>query len=136
MAIGLNTGVYDTTKITPPPAPNYSLSAFDGATPTMVLDTAGTWDGHQVEGVLFEHSEGLSTYHPLSSVTLSDGLLGSASTEIRSALADGTVFYLITTDRYGIPFTVGGGDAVQTPLSGQNIVVGPNRRRLYHLGYI
>lgn len=102
----------------------------------MVLDTAGTWDGHQVEGVLFEHSEGLSTYHPLSAVTLADGLLGSASTEIRSALEDGTVFYLITTDRYGIPFTVSGGDAVQTPLSGQNIVVGPNRRRLYHLGYI
>ena len=135
MATGLNTGVYDTTKITPPPAPNYSLSAFDGSDPIMVLDTAGTWDGHQVEGVLFDHSAGISVYHDLSAVTLADGLLGSASTEIRTALAEGTVFYLVTTDKYGIPFTVGG-DTIQTPLSGQNNVVGPNRRRLYHLGYI
>ena len=139
MATGLNTGVYDMTKITPPPSPagltSYSLSAFSGSDAIMVLDQAGTWDGSQVLGVLFDHSAGLSVYHDLSALTLADGLLGSTDTEIRLALAKDQIFYLITTDNYGIPFTVGG-STIQTPLSGQNIAVGPNRRRKYHLGYI
>lgn len=132
MATGLNNGVYDTTQITPPPAPNYSLSAFNGSDAIMVLDQAGTWDGSQVVGVLFDNA---TTYHTLSSLTLADGLLGSTDTEIRLALPKDQVFYLVTTDNYGIPFTVGG-STIQTPASGQNIAVGPNRRRKYHLGYI
>lgn len=133
MATGLNNGVYDTTQITPPPAPNYSLSAFNGNDAIMVLDQAGTWDGSQVVGVLFDNA---TTYHDLSSVTLADGLLGSTDTEIRLALPGGSLFYLVTTDNYGIPFTVVNSSAIQNVLSGQNIVVGPNRRRKYHLGYI
>jgi len=133
MATGLNNGVYDTTQITPPPAPNYSLSAFNGNDAIMVLDQAGTWDGSQVVGVLFDNA---TTYHDLSSVTLSDGLLGSTDTEIRLALPGGSLFYLVTTDNYGVPFTVVNSSAIQNVLSGQNIVVGPNRRRKYHLGYI
>jgi len=99
----------------------------------MVLDQAGTWDGSQVVGVLFDNA---TTYHDLSSVTLSDGLLGSTDTEIRLALPGGSLFYLVTTDNYGVPFTVVNSSAIQNVLSGQNIVVGPNRRRKYHLGYI
>ena len=132
MATGLNNGVYDTTQITPPPAPNYSLSAFNGSDAIMVLDQAGTWDGSQVVGVLFDNA---TTYHTLSSLTLADGLIGSTDTELRLALPKDQVFYLVTTDNYGIPFTVGG-STIQTPASGQNIAVGPNRRRKYHLGYI
>jgi len=132
MATGLNNGVYDTTQITPPPAPNYSLSAFNGSDAIMVLDQAGTWDGSQVVGVLFDNA---TTYHTLSSLTLADGLIGSTDTELRLALPKDQVFYLITTDNYGIPFTVGG-STIQTPLSGKDIAVGPNRRRKYHLGYI
>lgn len=133
MATGLNNGVYDTTQITPPPAPNYSLSAFNGTDPIMGLHEAGTWDGHQVVGVLFDNA---TTYYSLSTITISDGLLGSDDTVVSTALPGGSTIYLITTDNYGIPFTVTNGNATHDALSGQNIAVGPNRRRKYHLGYI
>ena len=134
MATGLTNGVYDTSQITPPPAPtSYSLSAFNGSDAIMVLDQAGDWDGHQVLGVLFNDA---TAYHTLSSVTIADGLLGSTDTEIRLALPGGSVFYLVTIDNYGILFTIVGTNAVQTPLSGADIAVGPNRRRKYHLGYL
>lgn len=147
MAIGLENGVYDTSKITPPPAPNYSttataLSTYSDASPlsgttvsidTVILDTAGTWDGQQVVGVCWETP---TTYHELSTIALDDGLLGGTDTDLQLRLPGGHLFYLVTTENYGIPFTVVNSSALQTPLSGQNIVVGPNRRRKYHLGYI
>ena len=62
MATGLTNGVYDTSQITPPPAPtSYSLSAFNGSDAIMVLDQAGDWDGHQDLGVLFGTMQQLTT---------------------------------------------------------------------------
>ena len=141
MAIGLNNGVYDSTKFTPPPSPNYSLSAvslstYSTASPlsgttvdvyTLVLDTAGTANGLDVVGVLFNTP---TTIHELSALTLTspDG----TDTEIRCRLPVGDVIYTVGKDGFGVSYTTPSG----TPaLSGTNIAVGSNYRRLRLLGY-
>lgn len=142
MATAYNNGVYDNSKFTPPPGPdNYSLSAtqlstYSAASPlsgttvdvfTVVLDTAGTSNGDNVVGVLFDT---LTTLHELSALTLTspDG----TDTEIRCRLPAGAVIYTTTKDGYNVKYTIPSG----TPsLSGLGLAVGANFRRLRLLGY-
>lgn len=126
MATGLNNGVYDITNFAPPPAPDYySLSA---ASNVVVLDTAGTSNGENVVGVLFDTP---STTYTLSAVTLTspDG----TDTEIRCKLPGGTVIYTVTQSGFTVKYTLA--ETTTAPgLSGSNLAVGPNFRRLRLLG--
>ena len=130
MATGLNNGVYKSSNITPPPGPNYSLSAYNGADPIVSLDTAGTANGNNVVGVLFDNA---STYYTLSAVTLTspDG----DDTEIRSALPIGATIYTIDNKGFTVKYTLAETTSAPT-LSGANLAVGPNHRRKRLLGYI
>jgi len=142
MATSYNNGVYDNSNFTPPPSPdNYSLSAtqlstYSAASPlsgttvdvfTVVLDTAGTTNGDNVVGVLFDT---LTTLHELSALTLTspDG----TNSTIRCRLPVGAVIYTVTKDGYNVKYTIPSG----TPsLSGLGLAVGANFRRLRLLGY-
>ncbi len=126
MATGFNNGVYDNTKFSPPPSPDYY--ALSAASDVIVLDTAGTSNGENVIGVLFDTP---TTTYTLSAVTLTspDG----TDTEIRCKLPAGTVIYTVTQSGFSVKYTLA--ETTTAPdLSGANLAVGPNFRRLRLLG--
>ena len=153
MATATNNGVYDVTRITPPPAPNYSstysvLSTYTDASPlsgtTVSIDVVnvtqwGVFEGDDVYALLFDGSQS-TTYHEASAVTLDDGLLGSTSTNVTCRLPVGSKIWLVTKPlNKAVQFNIAAGASDQSgettgatktsAVSGANVVVGPNRRR-------
>ena len=153
MATATKNGVYDPTRITPPPAPNYTstysvLSTYSNASPlsgtTVSIDAVavtswGQFEGDEVYALLFDADQS-TTYHEASAVTLDDGLIGSASTDVTCRLPVGSKIWLVTKPlNKAVQFNIAQGATDQggettgatktSAISGANVVVGPNRRR-------
>ena len=129
-------GCYDKTKIyDPPPHPNYSAS-YDapGNADAVVLTTAGTYNGHQVIGIIFDDP---GAYAVNQTVTITDP--GGGTDPVFDTKFDddpGPIsFALICDDGFAVKFTLASSVYLVT-YAGVGAAVGPNHARRRILGYI
>ena len=129
-------GCYDKTKIYgAPPSPNYSnIYNAPSQANVVILTTAGTWNGHEVIGVVFEDTGlyGASQPFPMTDPG------GGTNPNFDSKFDDATSpvnYALICSDGYAVNFTTLAG-VYTTGIEGYGAAVGPNHARRRILGYI
>ena len=129
-------GCYDKTKIYgAPPSPNLSAS-YDapGNTDAVVLTTAGTYNGHQVIGVIFDDP---GSYAGNQTVTVTDP--GAGTNTVFDTKFDDTPgpvsFALICDDGFAVRFTLAS-SVVTVSFADVGAAVGSNHARRRILGYV